>query len=67
MMRLTPYGGDATRIKPLLMRMLDAGVIAFSCGHGPVHLRFLPPMGVLTESDIESVLGIVGDVLEEDA
>ncbi|MEE2906198.1 MAG: aminotransferase class III-fold pyridoxal phosphate-dependent enzyme, partial [Planctomycetota bacterium] len=65
MMRLTPYGGDSARIKALLMRMFDAGVIAFSCGHGPYHLRFLPPVGVLQESDLESVLSIVGDVLED--
>ncbi|MDG2423628.1 MAG: aminotransferase class III-fold pyridoxal phosphate-dependent enzyme [Phycisphaerales bacterium] len=65
MMRLTPYGGDGARIKALLMRLLDAGVIAFSCGHGPFHLRFLPPVGVLQEADIESVLSIVSDVLED--
>lgn len=65
MMRLTPYGGDAKRIKSLLNRMFDAGVIAFYCGHGPFHLRFLPPLGVLKESDIEEVFKIISSVLEE--
>lgn len=67
MMRLTPYGGDAKRIKALLNRMFDAGVVAFYCGHGPFHLRFLPPLGVLQESDIREVIKIVSDSLEETA
>ena len=65
MMRLSPYGGDAKRIKSLLNRMFDAGVIAFYCGHGPFHLRFLPPLGVLQESDIREVIRIVSESLEE--
>ena len=65
MMRLTPYGGDGQRIKALLNRMFDAGVVAFYCGHGPFHLRFLPPLGVLQESDIREAMQIVSDSLEE--
>jgi acetylornithine aminotransferase len=66
MMRLTPYGGDGTAMKALVRRLFDAGVIAFSCGHGPFHLRFLPPVGVLTDDDLAAVMAIVGDVLEVD-
>ena len=47
MMRLTPYGGDKARIGRLLANLFEDGVIAFSCGHGPYHLRFLPPVGVM--------------------
>tara|TARA_Y100000589_G_scaffold313349_1_gene334626 strand:- start:1934 stop:2317 length:384 start_codon:yes stop_codon:yes gene_type:complete len=65
MMRLTPYGGDGQRIKALLNRMFDAGVVAFYCGHGPFHLRFLPPLGVLQEADIHEAMRIVSDSLEE--
>ncbi|MCH2132277.1 MAG: aminotransferase class III-fold pyridoxal phosphate-dependent enzyme [Phycisphaerales bacterium] len=65
MMRLTPHGGDGARIKSLLHRLFEVGVIAFSCGHGPFHLRFLPPIGVLEEHDLVEVLGLVGDVLEK--
>ena len=66
-MRLTPYGGEGSRVKPLIMRLLDAGVMAFTCGHGPFHLRFLPPVGVLQETDLEEVMGIVGSVLEDES
>ena len=64
-MRLTPYAGEATRVKGLLMRLLDAGVMAFTCGHGPYHLRFLPPVGVLEEADVVAVMDVVGQHLEE--
>jgi 4-aminobutyrate aminotransferase-like enzyme len=59
MMRLTPFGGDKDRIGKLLHRMFDEGVIAFSCGHGPYHLRFLPPVGVMRPEDFAPVFGIV--------
>lgn len=64
-MRLTPYAGEAALVKPLIMRLLEAGVMAFTCGHGPFHLRFLPPIGVLQEKDLEEVMEIVGSVLED--
>ena len=67
MMRLTPYAGEGSRVKPLVMRLLEAGVMAFTCGHGPFHLRFLPPVGVLQEADLEEVMAIVGSVLEDDS
>ncbi|MCH2153941.1 MAG: aminotransferase class III-fold pyridoxal phosphate-dependent enzyme [Phycisphaerales bacterium] len=67
MMRLTPYGGEGSRVKPLIMRLLDAGVMAFTCGHGPFHLRFLPPVGVLQDADIEAVMEIVDSVLEDES
>jgi 4-aminobutyrate aminotransferase-like enzyme len=59
MMRLTPFGGDKDRINKLLHRMFDEGVIAFSCGHGPYHLRFLPPVGVMRPEDFTPVFEIV--------
>lgn len=67
MMRLTPYGGKLDQIKPFLHRLYDRGVVAFFCGHGPTHLRLLPPVGVLSEEDIASVLGIVEEALEPGA
>jgi 4-aminobutyrate aminotransferase-like enzyme len=29
----------------------DAGVVLFYCGHGPFHVRMLPPLGVMREED----------------
>ncbi len=59
MMRLTPFGGDRGRIASLVQRLFRDGVITFLCGHGPVHLRLLPPVGVLEPSHLDAVLDIV--------
>jgi 4-aminobutyrate aminotransferase-like enzyme len=47
MCRLTPFGGDKARIVRALDILFEEGVIAFYCGHGPFHVRFLPPVGVM--------------------
>ncbi|MDP7028941.1 MAG: aminotransferase class III-fold pyridoxal phosphate-dependent enzyme [Phycisphaerales bacterium] len=59
MMRLTPFGGDRSRIGALVQRLFRDGVIAFLCGHGPVHLRLLPPVGVIEPADLDAVLDII--------
>ncbi len=59
MMRLTPFGGDRARIGALVHRLFRSGVITFLCGHGPVHLRLLPPVGVLEPAHLDAVLDIV--------
>ena len=59
MMRLTPFGGDKERIGRLLQNLFEDGVIAFSCGHGPYHLRFLPPIGVMQPEHFGEVFAIL--------
>ena len=59
MMRLTPFGGNRERIGKLLNTMFEDGVIAFSCGHGPYHLRFLPPVGVMKPEQFGPVFEIL--------
>ena len=65
MMRLTPYGGQLAPLKALLHRLYDRGVIAFFCGHGPYHLRLLPPVGVLQPADVEAFLEQIELALED--
>jgi 4-aminobutyrate aminotransferase-like enzyme len=50
MMRFTPFAGDKDTIMKLCKVMFEEGLIAFYCGHGPYHVRMLPPLGVLEES-----------------
>lgn len=64
MMRLTPYGGQLAPLKALLHRLYEQGVIAFSCGHGPYHLRVLPPVGVLQPADVEAFLEQIESALD---
>lgn len=51
MMKFTPFAGKKDAITKLCKHLFDAGVIAFYCGHGPYHIRMLPPLAVLNESE----------------
>jgi 4-aminobutyrate aminotransferase-like enzyme len=59
MCRLTPYGGDKDRIMKLLHAMFEDGVMAFYCGHGPYHIRMLPPVGVMQPEQWAPVFEII--------
>jgi 4-aminobutyrate aminotransferase-like enzyme len=45
MMRMTPFGGEKTKIATFCKTLFDEGAVAIWCGHGPYHARFLPPLG----------------------
>jgi len=49
MMRFTPFGGDKTKVSKACKAIYDEGVVMFYCGHGPFHLRVLPPMPVMKD------------------
>lgn len=53
------FDGSADRTKAFLMKLFDAGVVAFTAGHGPYIVRCLPPFGVMKESEIDLALGII--------
>ncbi|MFO0375554.1 MAG: aminotransferase class III-fold pyridoxal phosphate-dependent enzyme [bacterium] len=55
MMRFTPFGGNKDKINKACKTMFEEGVVAFYCGHGPFHLRMLPPLPVFKESDWPAV------------
>lgn len=59
MMRFTPFGGRKDPILKLCRTLFDEGIIAFYTGHGPYHIRFLPPLGVLEESHWPRIFEIV--------
>jgi len=50
MMRFTPFGGQKDPVLKLCKALYDEGLIVFYCGHGPYHVRMLPPLGVMQES-----------------
>ncbi|MEM9068685.1 MAG: aminotransferase class III-fold pyridoxal phosphate-dependent enzyme [Myxococcota bacterium] len=51
MMRLTPFGGVREKIAAAAKAIYREGAIVFWCGHGPLHLRLLPPMPALKLED----------------
>lgn len=59
MMRFTPFGGQKDPILKLCRVLYDEGVICFYCGHGPFHVRMLPPLGAMPESQWPAVFQIV--------
>lgn len=59
MMRFTPFGGEKEPVVKLCRTLYDEGVITFYCGHGPFHVRMLPPLGVLREEHWDSVFEII--------
>lgn len=59
MVRLTPFGGDKKKINEACKMCFEEGVILFYCGHGPYHLRMLPPLGVFKEADWARVFACI--------
>jgi 4-aminobutyrate aminotransferase-like enzyme len=59
MMRLTAFGGEKSKINAACKACLDEGVIVFYCGHGPFHLRLLPPLGVFKDADWPRVFAVI--------
>ena len=59
MCRITPFAGDRARIMTCLNHLFDEGVIAFLCGHGPHHIRLLPPVGVMEPEQFGPVFEIL--------
>lgn len=64
MMRLTPLGGNKERLGALTKVLFEEGVITLTCGHGPYHLRFLPPIGVMDPAQFQPVFAILEKSLE---
>jgi 4-aminobutyrate aminotransferase-like enzyme len=59
MMRFTPFGGKKDKVNKACKHLFDEGVITFYCGHGPYHIRMLPPLGVFDEKDWPRVFQVV--------
>jgi 4-aminobutyrate aminotransferase-like enzyme len=59
MMRFTPFGGDKSKIMAACKACFEEGVVLFYCGHGPFHIRMLPPLGVMKLEDWPRVFACV--------
>ncbi len=63
MIAFEPLGGTLPEVKAMLMELFELGVVAFYCGHGPYLVRLLPPFGVMTESQVDEVCGLIEKAL----
>lgn len=59
MMRFTPFGGKKEAVHRACRALYDEGVMVFYCGHGPFHVRMLPPLGVMRLEDWPAVFECV--------
>ena len=59
MMRFTPFGGEKDKVGKAAKAIYDEGAVMFFCGHGPYHLRMLPPLGVMKMEDWPRVFEVV--------
>jgi acetylornithine/N-succinyldiaminopimelate aminotransferase len=65
MVAFTIFDGELDKVKPFLQALFDNGVLAFYAGENPTRVRFLPPVGAITEADIDNVCRIVERTLVE--
>ncbi len=59
MMKFTPLGGKKDKISAACKAIFEEGAIVFSCGHGPYHLRMLPPLPVFKIEDWPRVFACI--------
>lgn len=67
MLAFQVFGGAADKTTAFLNRLFANGVIAFVCGSvsSGSRVRFLPPVSVITDEDIDAVCAIVDQTLIE--
>lgn len=54
-----PTAARREPIAKLMQVLFDEGVMTFYAGHGPYHLRMLPPVGVMEPKHWEPVFQII--------
>jgi 4-aminobutyrate aminotransferase-like enzyme len=63
MIAFMPLGGTGDDAKRFLHALFDAGVIAFVAGDSPARARMLPPVGAVTDGQIDDVCRIIEQIL----
>jgi 4-aminobutyrate aminotransferase-like enzyme len=59
MMRITPFGGQQKKVAAACRACFDEGLVLLWCGHGPYHMRMLPPLGVFKLEDWGRVFEVI--------
>lgn len=67
MVGFTPFDGSMDRALSLVHRLFQNGVLAFIAGGVPTRVRFLMPVAVTTEEDIDNVVMLLEKTLKEEA
>ncbi len=64
MIAVTPFPNQNEKISRLIMVMFEKGLIAFTCGKGPIRLRFLLP-AIVSKKEIKSAIKILEESILE--
>ncbi|WP_437203349.1 aminotransferase class III-fold pyridoxal phosphate-dependent enzyme [Planctomicrobium sp. SH664] len=59
MLAFTVYGGAAEATRKFMNQLYQAGVMTFSAGADPTRVRLLPPLGVISDQEIDEVCDIL--------
>jgi acetylornithine aminotransferase len=59
MVVFTPFDGSAEKAKDLSFRLFHAGLMGFVAGANPTRMRFLMPLGCVTEDQIDLACQII--------
>ena len=65
MVAFTPFDGSADVAKELVNKMFHAGLMSFMAGGDPSRVRFLMPLGCVTEAHIDMACQIIESVVSE--
>jgi acetylornithine/succinyldiaminopimelate/putrescine aminotransferase len=65
MVGMTLFKGDFAKSKDFTKALFDNGVLSFIAGSNPTRVRFLLPIGAVTENDIDEVCKIIETTLLE--
>ena len=65
MVAMTPFDGSASVATDMVKRMYQHGLMAFMAGGNPSRVRFLMPLGCVTEQDINVACDIIETVVAE--
>jgi acetylornithine/succinyldiaminopimelate/putrescine aminotransferase len=63
MVAFTPYEGDPKRVTHFVKELYQRGVMSFIAGSHPMRVRFLLPIGGLSDDHLESAWAIVEETL----
>lgn len=64
MIGFSVFDGSAAKTRAVLNGLFDAGVLAFPAGANPTRIRMLPPIGAITDTQIDEVCSIIESVLK---
>ncbi len=65
MVGMTLFGGDMAKSKEFTFNLFNNGCLSFIAGSNPTRVRFLMPVGAVTEEDIDKVCELIEQTLKE--